>query len=276
MRTHFTKMHGNGNDFVLFDGQPEGNELSTETVRRLADRRLGIGFDQMLVARAPTHPQADVRLQIFNADGREAQQCGNGVRCFATFLRERGLVSHDDIAIEICGVVVTASLLADGIVRVNMGEPVLEPAEIPFLAHERANIYRISINGTEYGLGVASMGNPHAVLQVDDVDGARVVDLAPRFQADARFPEGVNVGFSQTIARDHIRLRVFERGVGETLACGSGACAAVVVGQLQGLLDQQVRVDLPGGSLQLAWCGPGSPVWMTGPTRHVFHGEVEL
>ena len=277
MRTAFSKMHGLGNDFVLVDGTEVEDlpaALDPSRVRRLGDRHRGIGFDQLLVAVPPTRPEAHIGARVFNADGGEVGQCGNGLRCFAVFARERGLVSRSSMCIEVAGRLVRAEVLADGEVRVDMGAPAFEPDDIPFVADARAPSYVLQCNGEELRIGAVSLGNPHAVVRVPEVDDYPVVDLAPSIQAHTRFPASANVGFMQVIGERHVRLRVYERGVGETLACGSGACAAAVVGRENGWLDDAVDVDLPGGSLRVQWTGNGYPVWLTGPTTWVYEGEV--
>ncbi len=276
MPTAFVKMHGNGNDFVLLDNREGTLRLDPQRVRRLADRRLGIGCDQVLVAERPRNGRAVASMRIFNADGSSAGQCGNGLRCFARYVRGLGVAAGDVMAIETPGGVVEARLLTGGRVRAAMGAPRLEPSEIPLAAPRRAPTYALQVDGGTVEAGAVSMGNPHAVLTVPDVDTAPVTRLGPAIQALVVFPEGVNVGFMQVLARDHVRLRVFERGVGETLACGSGACAAAVCGRLRGLLDARVRVTLPGGDVHIEWDGAGHDVWMEGPTAHAFSGETEL
>lgn len=276
MRLRFEKMQGIGNDFVVLDETRNPSSLSPEHIRRIADRRFGIGCDQVLVAAPPEAGRAHIAMKIFNADGSSARQCGNGVRCFAKYARAHGMVGENPVHIETPAGIVEASFLDDGDVRVGMGVPEFEPAAIPFLAGKRAARYALRVGDEEVTIGAVSMGNPHAVIHVDDAAAAPVATLAPRIQAHEWFPEGVNVGFMQVISRRHIRLRVFERGVGETLACGSGACAAVAVGGVQDLLDDAVRIDLNGGSLEIEWAGEGAPVWMTGPAFGVFEGEIEL
>jgi diaminopimelate epimerase len=273
----FTKMHGIGNDFVLIDNRAGDLELSPDTIRALADRRFGVGCDQVLVATGACSPDADVAMQIFNTDGSSAGQCGNGLRCFAIFMRDAGATKRGEAQIDTPGGVVRAQILESGAVRATMGEPPrLEPGQVPLLGYRQAAEYTVQVDGAEVVLGAVSMGNPHAVLTVANVQSAPVSTLGPAIQALEAFPDGVNVGFMQIISRDQIRLRVFERGVGETLACGSGACAAVVVGQVQGKLDSRVQVNLPGGALGIEWQGPGHPVIMSGPTAFVFKAEVEL
>ena len=276
MRLEFTKMHGLGNDFMVIDGVRRPIELAADQVRFLADRRRGVGFDQLLLAEAAQGAGADFRYRIFNADGGEVGQCGNGARCFARFVVDRGLTDKHCIRVETASGLLELALLDDGQVRVNMGVPRLEPKEIPFEASTRAPQYDLEVRGQPVQIGAASMGNPHAVLQVADVATAPVLDLGPHIERHPRFPDRVNVGFMQVIAPDHIRLRVFERGAGETAACGSGACAAVVVGQLQGSLAKEVRASLPGGDLVISWAGVGEPLFMTGPATRVFEGHIEL
>ena len=274
MQLPFTKMHGLGNDFVLVDGFSQIVELSAEQIRSIADRHLGVGCDQLLLVEPPSGPEVDFRYRIFNADGGEVEQCGNGARCFARFVRDQGLTHKDNIHVETNAGVLGLQLESDGRVSVDMGRPRLEPAEIPFIARQRAPIYRLQIDSEALSIGAVSMGNPHAVLCVPDVASAPVRVLGPLLESHERFPERVNVGFMEIVSRCHIRLRVYERGVGETRACGSGACAAVVAGCEQGVLDQAVRVDLPGGCLDIYW--DGGAVIMTGPTAYVFKGYIEL
>ncbi len=276
MKLAFTKMQGLGNDFVVIDGINQTVALDPDRIRRLADRHFGIGCDQVLLVEASDRPEADFRYRIFNADGGEVEQCGNGARCFARFVRDRGLTERDDLQVMTAAGLLRLRIQPDGRVAVDMGRPRLEPAEIPFFATERASVYPIAADGLEMEIGVVSMGNPHAVLRVDDVDRAPVAHLGPLLERHGRFPNRANIGFMQIVAPDHIRLRVFERGVGETLACGSGACAAVVVGRLWGRLWPNVRVELPGGELTVHWAGEGETVTMNGPAEAVFEGWVEL
>ena len=275
MRLPFSKMHGIGNDFVVADATrsplPDAGQI-----RRLADRHEGVGCDQVLMAVPPTDLGHDLGVVIFNADGSRAAQCGNGMRCMAVFARERGLVASDEIRFETPGGCVLATVGGAGSVRVRLGVPRLEPGEIPIAASRRAASYRLDIGDDEVRFAAVSMGNPHAVVRVPDVAVASVARVGAALQANPFFPEGVNVGFAQVVARDRLRLRVFERGVGETRACGSGACAAVVAGRLSGALDERTQVDLPGGRLRIEWEGEGEAVWMTGPTAWVFDSEIEL
>lgn len=276
MKMCFTKMQGLGNDFVVIDGVNQTITLEPEHIRRLADRRFGIGCDQVLLVEATQRADADFRYRIFNADGGEVEQCGNGARCFARFVRDRGLTEKNDLWVETLAGLLQLRLLSDGQVAVEMGQPRLEPADAPFVASERSLRYPIAADGMKLEIGVVSMGNPHAVLMVDDVDQAPVAHLGPLLERHGRFPQRANVGFMQIVSPNHIRLRVFERGVGETLACGSGACAAVVVGRLWGRLWPNVRVELPGGELEIHWAGEGESVMMTGPATTVFEGWIEL
>ncbi|MEW6353586.1 MAG: diaminopimelate epimerase [Pseudomonadota bacterium] len=276
MLIKFTKMHGLGNDFVVIDAISQAVSLTSEQVRFLADRHFGVGCDQVLLVEAPRSSGVDFAYRIYNADGGEVEQCGNGARCFVRFVRDRGLTAKDELTVEtLCGVI-RPRLEADGQVTVDMGVPRLSPRDIPFVADAEALSYAVRVAEQEVRLSVVSMGNPHAVLRVDDVTRAPVATLGPLLERHERFPARVNVGFMQVVDRTRIRLRVYERGAGETLACGSGACAAVVAGRLQGWLDERVAVDLPGGRLQVAWSGPGQPVWMTGPAAKVYEGCIEL
>ncbi|MFT5446063.1 MAG: diaminopimelate epimerase [Gammaproteobacteria bacterium] len=273
----FTKMHGIGNDFVLIDNRSGDLKLSSDVVRRLADRRFGIGCDQVLVAAQPRTAAADVAMQIYNTDGSNAGQCGNGLRCFSVFMRDAGAIPGAEAHIETPGGLVRTQIMASGIVRATMGDPPeLDPERVPMLDHAQAPEYTLMIEGAPVALGAVSMGNPHAVVNVCSVESAPVTTLGPAIQASSVFPAGVNVGFMQVLSPQEIRLRVFERGVGETLACGSGACAAVVVGQIQGKLGPRVQVNLPGGALDIEWQGPGFPVIMSGPTAFVFKSEVQV
>jgi diaminopimelate epimerase len=276
MKLQFTKMQGLGNDFVVIDGIAQPLALSPDQIRGIADRHFGVGCDQILVVESPTLPGVDFRYRIFNADGGEVEQCGNGARCFARFVRDRGLTVKDEIVVETAGGVIRLVVGSDGQVTVNMGRPRLEPADIPFIAAARAARYALSVDNLDLEIGAVSIGNPHAVLTVNAVDSAPVERLGPLLERHQRFPRRANVGFMEVVGRAHLRLRVFERGVGETLACGTGACAAVVVARLQGLVDATVRVDLPGGSLRIHWDGEDEPVYMTGPAAQVFEGWIEL
>jgi len=275
MKIQFTKMHGLGNDFVVINGISQSVALDPELIRRLADRRLGIGCDQVLVVEAAKQADVDFRYRIFNADGGEVEQCGNGARCFARFVHDQGLTDKEDLRVETLAGLLRLRVQSDGQVAVDMGQPRLEPKDIPFFADERASRYLIAADGTDMEIGVVSMGNPHAILRVDNVDQAPVAHLGPLLERHGRFPKRTNVGFMQIVAPDHLRLRVFERGAGETMACGTGACAAVVVGRLWGKLWPTVRVELPGGELSVRWAGEGESVIMTGPAVKVFEGWIE-
>lgn len=272
----FSKMHGIGNDFVVIDGVNQLVKLTEGQIRHIADRHFGVGCDQLLLVEPYDGKEADFRYRIFNADGSEVEQCGNGARCFAKFVYEQGLTDKTTIPVMTAAGRIELQIQPDGQVTVNMGIPELEPARIPFIFQQRQNRYTQEIMGKTVTFAAISMGNPHAVLTVNDVDTAPVETLGPVLESHPLFPRRVNVGFMQVVARDHIRLRVFERGVGETLACGTGACAAVVAGQLQGLLDSLVKVTLPGGVLHIQWQGEGEPVWMTGPAETVFRGTLTL
>jgi diaminopimelate epimerase len=276
MRVRFTKMHGNGNDFVLLDNRAGSLQLTTERLRLLADRHLGVGCDQILVAERPANGAARVAMRVFNADGGAAGQCGNGLRCFAVYARDTGMVTGERFPIETPGGLVDAELLGGGRVRAALGVPRLEPREVPIRARARALRYPLRAAGQDLEVAAVSVGNPHAVLAVEDVDTAPVATLGPAIQALELFPEGVNVGFMQRVSADRVRLRVYERGVGETLACGSGACAAVVAGRVQGTLGDGVTVALRGGDVEVEWPGEGHAVVMSGPTAMAFYGETEL
>jgi len=276
MSAPFTKMHGAGNDFVVFDGITRPVVLTPEKIRRLADRHFGIGCDQVLVVERPTASGADFRYRIFNADGGEVEQCGNGARCFVRFVRDRRLTAKDEIAVETLSGMIYPRLEPDGNVTVNMGVPRFEPAAVPFEASTRENVYDLEVNGRKVSVTVLSMGNPHAVQVVPEVDSAPVNTQGPLIERHPRFPQRVNAGYMQIVDRGHIRLRVYERGAGETLACGTGACAAVVAGRQRGLLDDKVDVKLLGGTLRVSWAGEGQPVWMTGPAVTVFEGTIDL
>jgi diaminopimelate epimerase len=276
MRLKFTKMQGVGNDFVVIDAISQSVELDPATVRRIADRHFGVGCDQLLLIERPRTAQTDFYYRIFNADGAEVQHCGNGARCFLRFVRDRGLTDKREIRVETIGGVIVPKLEADGQVTVDMGPPRFEPANIPFIADKQAPTYWIEVDGQPVEISALSMGNPHAVQVVEDVDSAPVLTQGPLVETHERFPERANAGFMQVVDRSHIRLRVYERGAGETLACGTGACAAVVAGITRGYLDTPVRVSTRGGELTIAWRGGTSPVLMTGPAETVFEGEIQL
>ncbi len=276
MNRQFTKMHGLGNDFVVFDATQQPLTLSAGQAQLIADRRFGVGCDQILIVEPAPDDSADFLYRIFNADGSEVSQCGNGARCFARFVRDQGLIDRDEIRVVTHAGPMLLNLLADGQVTVNMGVPRLEPADIPFIADSRSHTYQLEVNGKLLSIAALSLGNPHAVLIVDDVETAPVASMGPLIESHPRFPERVNAGFLQVLGSGHGRLRVFERGSGETLACGSGACAAIVAGRQQGLFGEQVELELRGGILQLSWAGEGEPVMMTGPATTVFEGVIDL
>jgi diaminopimelate epimerase len=273
---NFTKMHGLGNDFVVIDAINQAVNLSPEQIRFMADRHFGVGFDQLLLVEKPESANADFKYRIFNADGGEVAQCGNGARCFARFVREKNLFTGDTITIDTDSGQLALTLTENDLVTINMGMPRHAPMEIPLLADQEAQTYSVEINGTFTEFGAVSMGNPHAVIQVEDVNLAPVAELGRILECHPLFPERANIGFMQVINRNHIKLRVYERGAGETLACGSGACAAVVVGIEKDLLDKAVTVDLTGGQLAVSWAGRGQPVFMTGPATTVFDGKISL
>ena len=276
MELTFTKMHGLGNDFVVIDATREPVDLTPEQIRFIADRHFGVGCDQLLLVEPPPSADLDFTYRIFNADGGEVEQCGNGARCFAVFVREKGLTDKDVIRVATAGGPIELKVEPDGQVTVDMGAPRFEPEAIPFVADERADVYSLELDGRTVEASVLSMGNPHAVLRVDDVQSAPVTELGPKLEHHPRFPNRANIGFMQVVDRSHIRLRVWERGSGETLACGTGACAAVVAGRQRGWLDDKVTVRLPGGELHIAWAGEGQPVMMTGPAVSVFEGRMTL
>ena len=276
MLIQFSKMHGLGNDFVVVDGVTQKVFFNAETLKRLGDRHFGIGFDQLLLVEPPYDPDLDFHYRIFNADGSEVQQCGNGARCFARFVRLKGLTNKDRIAVSTVSGRIVLQLEDNDQVTVNMGVPEFEPAKIPFRALKAEKLYLLRVAEQTVMCGAVSMGNPHCVLEVPSVKIAPVETLGPKLESFDRFPERVNVGFMEVVNANEINLRVYERGAGETMACGTGACAAVVVGIQQGKLRDRVKVNLPGGSLSIAWNGPGTPVYMTGPAEHVFDGQIEL
>ena len=275
MRIDFAKMHGLGNDFMVFEAPREGMP-APEQVRRLAARHTGIGFDQALVLSPPRHPGASVYYRIFNSDGIEVEQCGNGARCIAALLHRRGRAAlGETVVMESLAGEVHARILSPEMISVDMGEPRFDPRAVPFDAPADAPFHLLEVDGTQVQIGVVSLGNPHAVLAVDSVDSAPVERLGPAIETHPRFPNRVNVGFMQPIDRRRLRLRVHERGAGETLACGTGACAAVAVARRRGLVDAEVLVDVRGGRLRVNWDAPG-PVWLTGPAENAFEGHVEL
>jgi diaminopimelate epimerase len=276
MRLKFTKMHGLGNDFVVLDALTQPLSLDARQLRFLADRHFGVGCDQILLVEPPRQPDTDFYYRIFNADGGEVEQCGNGARCFVRYVRECGLTTKTAIRVGTLGGVIVPRLEADGQVTVDMGVPHFEPSKIPFLAPKQALTYTLDVDKIVCEISVLSIGNPHAIQIVADVDRAPVTTQGPLIEAHARFPQRVNAGYMQIVDRSHIRLRVYERGAGETLACGSGACAAVVAGVMRGLLDQRVLVTTRGGDLGISWAGAGQSVLMTGPAATVFESEIEI
>lgn len=276
MRLKFSKMHGLGNDFVVLDGVRQPVSLTPEQLCYLADRHFGVGCDQILLVEKPTQPGVDFRYRIFNADGGEVEQCGNGARCFVRFVHEQGLTDKREIRVETLRGLIAPRLEGDGKVTVDMGVPRFLPADIPFLADDDVIIHLLDVADETLETSVVSMGNPHAVQVVDSVDTAPVGEHGPLIERHPRFPQRVNAGFMQIVDRHAIKLRVYERGSGETMACGTGACAAVVVGIRRGLLDSPVRVTTRGGDLSIAWGGSDRPVLMTGPAVTVFTGEIEL
>ena len=276
MLLRFTKMHGLGNDFVVLDLITQSVRLDASLIRFLADRHRGIGCDQVLVVEPPTDPDMDFLYRIYNQDGSEAQQCGNGARCVAKFIRDRRLSAKRRLRVQTLGGPISMSCGKGNVVTVSMGIPRIAPQEIPFTAARQATVYTLQACGQPVEISAVSMGNPHAVLVVDEVETAPVATLGPVLEQHPDFPERTNVGFMQVLDRGEVRLRVFERGAGETMACGSGACAAVVAGRIRGLLDERVRVHLPGGFLQIEWRGEGDPLMMTGPATTVFEGQIAL
>ncbi|HEY0210278.1 diaminopimelate epimerase [Acerihabitans sp.] len=272
----FSKMHGLGNDFMVVDAVTQNVYFSPELIRRLADRHYGVGFDQLLVVEPPYDPELDFHYRIFNADGGEVAQCGNGARCFARFVRMKSLTNKREIHVSTQTGRMILTITDDEMVRVNMGEPDFDPQTVPFRATRAEKTYIMRVAEQTVLFGVVSMGNPHCVITVDDIDTAPVATLGPLLENHERFPERANIGFMQVIDPQHIRLRVFERGAGETRACGSGACAAVAVGIQQALLAERVSVDLPGGTLDISWKGPGNPLYMTGPATHIYDGFIHL
>lgn len=272
----FTKMHGLGNDFMVIDAINQPVTLSSGQIRTLADRHFGIGFDQLLLIEKPEKPDADFKYRIFNADGGEVSQCGNGARCFARFVREKNLFSGNEITVDTNNGRLILKVNADDTVSVNMGVPEFSPAKIPLAVGQKSDDYKAIVNGKTIRFGAVSMGNPHAVIQVENVAAAPVQELGGLLENHTLFPERANIGFMQVLDRNHIKLRVFERGAGETLACGSGACAAVAVGIRQQILASPVTVELTGGSLFISWEGNARPLFMTGPATTVFEGVINV
>ena len=275
MRIEFTKMHGLGNDFVVFDA-PGALPPDGALIRRLADRHTGVGFDQALVLEAPRRPDTAAFYRIFNADGVEVEQCGNGARCIAALLAARGLAHAGAVTMDSPAGLIRARTVAGGLISVDMGPVRFDPRSLPFDAQAEAQRYPLEIDGGRVEIGAVSIGNPHAVLAVESVETAAVERLGPAIERHPRFPRRVNAGFMQIVDRTHIRLRVHERGAGETLACGTGACAAVAVGRRWGELDREVHVGVRGGELRVNWSGPGENIWLTGPAEVSFAGHVEV
>ena len=276
MLMKFTKMHGLGNDFVVIDSVTQNVRITASMVRRLADRKTGIGCDQVLVIEPPSAVDIDFNYRIFNCDGAEVEQCGNGARCLARFVHDRQLTGKKSIQVQTSNRVMTLNLINKNLVAVDMGVPELDPPAIPFQATEAASLYDIDVNGQVQRIAAVSMGNPHAVLTVADLNTAPVAELGAALESHERFPNRVNVGFMQIVDRSEIKLRVFERGVGETDACGSGACAAAVAAIQQELVDSPVTVHLTRGPLKIDWKGSGSPLIMSGPAKTVFHGRIRI
>lgn len=277
MKVNFSKMHGLGNDFVVIDAITQKVFLNKDIIKKLADRHFGIGFDQLLMVEPPYDPDVDFHYRIFNADGGEVQQCGNGARCFAKFVRLKNLCNKSKISVSTMNGNIILTVDNDNLITVNMGNPIFVPSKIPFRAQNTEKLYILQANNQNVFCGVVSMGNPHCVIEVDDIKTDKVLSLGPIIEKHDRFPERVNVGFMQIISRSEINLRVFERGAGETMACGTGACAAVVVGINQGKLDNNVKVHLKGGDLEISWNGqPTGNVMMKGSATHVYEGVVEI
>jgi diaminopimelate epimerase len=274
MRIDFTKMHGVGNDFVVFDAPRE--QVTAEQLRRLADRHTGIGYDQALILEPPRRPNTAVFYRIFNSDGDEVEQCGNGARCIAALLHGRGLATAGTVTMDSPAGLIRARILRGNLVSVDMGVPNFDPRSLPFEAARETDPYPLEVGGQTLSIGAVSMGNPHAVLEVDSVDRAPVETLGPAVEEHRRFPKRVNAGFMEVAGPSHIRLRVYERGAGETLACGTGACAAVAVGRRRGRLDSEVSVRVRGGELRVNWGGLGEHIWLTGPAEIAFEGHVEV
>ncbi len=276
MRLEFTKMHGLGNDFLMLDLVSQRVHLSPQLIRQLADRHRGVGFDQLLVVEPPQRPDVDFRYRIYNADGSEVSQCGNGARCFARFVHDRRLTRKNVLKVQTASGIIELHINDNGWVRVDMGPPRFSPNSIPFRADNEALTYHLNVQGEQVEFATVNMGNPHAVIRVQDVTSAPVQTLGAILESHPSFPERVNVGFMQILNRNEIRLRVFERGTGETQACGTGACAAAVAAMRQGLVNRQVQVHLPGGTLEIEWANDEAAVIMTGPTQRAYDGLLRL
>jgi diaminopimelate epimerase len=276
MHLKFTKMQGVGNDFIVLDAIGQKITLDALKLQRLADRHFGIGCDQILVVEAPRSPDTDFYYRIFNADGGEVSQCGNGARCFVRYVRDKGLTGKREIRVETASGVIVPRMESDGQVTVDMGPPQFEPSKIPFIADRQSVTYMLEVANASVEISALSMGNPHAVQLIDNVEAAPVLTQGPMIERHTRFPERVNAGYMEILDRHHVRLRVYERGAGETLACGTGACAAAVAGVIRGRLDTPVRVTTHGGDLSIAWAGGTHPVMMTGPAETVFEGNIDI
>ncbi len=276
MVVNFTKMHGLGNDFMVVDMISHHVHLRPEQIKRMADRHMGVGFDQLLLVEPPGKPDVDFRYRIFNADGSEVEQCGNGARCFAVFVREKKLTNKERIRVETKKGDIELSINDDGRVLVDMGEPVFEPNRIPFKAEHEANLYPLEVGGEALQISAVSMGNPHAVYEVQELSDEAVSRFGPLIESHEQFPEKVNAGFMEVVHKKFIKLRVYERGVGETMACGTGACAAVASGIRRGVLESPVEVKLPGGNLRIEWAGPGTNLMMEGPATTVYEGKIRI
>jgi diaminopimelate epimerase len=276
MLIKFTKMHGLGNDFVVIDAVRQHINLTTDAIKKLADRNLGIGCDQVLLIEPPSDKNVDFNYRIFNCDGSEVEQCGNGARCMGRYIADQQLSGKKTVLLQTKNRVMEVTTKTKNLVTANMGEPIFSPEAIPFVAEKQETLYSLKIDAQTYEISALSVGNPHAVIQVDDIKHVAVNEIGPLIQADRHFPESVNVGFMQILDRQNIKLRVYERGVGETQACGSGACAAAVAAIQQNLVDTSVKLELLGGSLNVEWQGGNQPILMTGPAETVFHGKIKL
>jgi len=276
MQIRFTKMHGLGNDFVVLDAVRQSIRLTTDIIKRIADRNLGIGCDQVLVIEPPTDRNIDFNYRIFNCDGSEVEQCGNGARCIGRYIKDQQLSGKKILRIKTKNRVIEITTTTKNMITANMGEPSFIPTDIPLDSEQQNDLYSIDINNSSLKISALSVGNPHAVLQVDNIDQADVETIGSLIQKHSLFPESVNVGFMQIIDRQNLALRVYERGVGETQACGSGACAAAVAAIKQGLVDKTIEIKLLGGKLTIEWQGEGQPILMTGPAETVFHGKIKL
>jgi diaminopimelate epimerase len=276
MLIKFTKMHGLGNDFVVIDAVRQHINLTTEAIKKMADRNVGIGCDQVLILEPPADKNSDFNYRIFNCDGTEVEQCGNGARCMGRYIADQQLSGKQTVLLQTKNRVMEVSIKPKNLVTANMGAPIFTPAEIPFISDQEEKLYPIETDTERYEIAAVSVGNPHAVIQVEDVDSTAVSNIGPQIQAHNQFPESVNVGFMQIIDRQTIKLRVYERGVGETQACGSGACAAAVAAIQQDLVVSKVNLKLLGGELCIEWQGEDKPILMTGPATTVFHGKIKL